>query len=130
SREALLAAELRIERAVIDHVVAVAAARPRREERRGVDVRDAERLEIGHDARGVVEAELLAELQPVGGERQSHGATAPRSRHRPPTAAMSPAARRPTPARRAGTSQAAAASCRQDWPSAPALRPYRTPIGR
>ena len=30
---------------------------------------DAERLEIGHDAGGVVEAELLAELQPIGGER-------------------------------------------------------------
>ena len=38
SREARFAAELRIERAVIDHVVAVGAARPRREERRGVDV--------------------------------------------------------------------------------------------
>ena len=36
-------------------------------------MRDAERFEIGHDARGIVEAEVLGQLQAIGGERRVHG---------------------------------------------------------
>ena len=43
---------------VIDDVVAVGAARARLHERRGVEMADAERLQIGHDRRGVVEVEI------------------------------------------------------------------------
>jgi hypothetical protein len=47
--EAVLAAELRVDRAVVDDVVAVGRARPRALERRGVDVADPELLEIRGD---------------------------------------------------------------------------------
>ncbi len=75
-REALFAAEFGIEPVVIDDVVAVRRARPRLQERRGVEVADAEFFEIGHERGGVVEAEILGELQPVGRARHGgdHGA--------------------------------------------------------
>ena len=65
-----LGADLGIDAARIDHVVAVRAAGPRLEERRGVDVADAEAREVRHQRFGVGEAELAAELQPVGGDRR------------------------------------------------------------
>ena len=98
ARESVLAAELRIERAVIDDVIAVQAAGTGFQKRRRVEMRDAERFQIRHDARGIVEAEVLAQLQAIGGERHIHGATGPRSRHRPTMAAVRPAVRRPRPA--------------------------------
>ena len=76
-RESLVAAELRVEPVVVDDVVAVRAAGPRLEEGRGVEMRDAELLEVGRQRGGVVEAEGLGELQPVGGERH-------RGRHQAP----------------------------------------------
>ena len=52
TREAGFAAELRIELGVIDDVIAVRAALARLHERRGVEMGDAERLQVGHDCRG------------------------------------------------------------------------------
>ena len=65
--EALLAAELGVEPPVINDVVAV--HRPGRggEDRREVEVGDAELGEVGDDRGGGVEAERVVELEPVGG---------------------------------------------------------------
>ena len=73
-RKPILAAELRIERAIIHRVIAVPAAGARLEKRRRVEMRDAERFQIRRDPRGIVEAEVLAELQTIGGEGGVHGA--------------------------------------------------------
>ncbi len=73
--EGLLAAELRVDLAVVDDVVAVHRARPRLVDRRGVDVADAELGEIRDDLGRVVEGEVLVELQPVGRPRRRRGET-------------------------------------------------------
>ncbi len=49
-------ADLGIERGMVDDVVAVAAARPRLEIGRGIDVADAEVSEVGHEVGGLREA--------------------------------------------------------------------------
>ena len=71
TREAGFAAELRIEFCVIDDVIAVGRALARLHERRGVQMRDAERLQVGHDFRGLLEIEVGGELQAIGRNRQS-----------------------------------------------------------
>src|SRR5205085_10795149 len=71
------AAEFGVERVVIDHVVAVAAAGARLEEGRGVEVTDAQCLEIGNKRGGIVEAEGFRELQAIGRNRDC-------GRHHPP----------------------------------------------
>ena len=53
SLEAGLAAELRIDLGVVDDVIAVGAALARLHERRGVEMADAERLQIGNDGGGL-----------------------------------------------------------------------------
>ena len=73
AQEALLAAELGVDRGVVDDVVAVRRAGPRRVDRRGIDMADAEPRQIGHDRGRVVEGEVLVELQPVGGARRRRG---------------------------------------------------------
>ena len=77
AREAVLAAELRIERVVIDDVVAVRAAGARLQKRRRVEMADAERLEIGHERGGLVEAEVRRELQAIGRDRDRRAASSP-----------------------------------------------------
>ena len=67
--EAGFAAELRIELGVIDDVIAVGRALARLHEGRGIEMRDAERLQIGHDGGGGVEIEIRGELQAVGRDR-------------------------------------------------------------
>ena len=67
--EAGIAAELRIDLGVIDDVVAVGAALARLHEGRGIEMGDAERLQIGNDGSGGVEIEIRRELQAVGGDR-------------------------------------------------------------
>src|SRR5882672_5368950 len=67
--ERRFAAELGIERTVIHDVVAVAAAGARLQERRGIEMTDAERLQVGHCSRGIVKSEILGQLQAIGGER-------------------------------------------------------------
>ena len=71
--EARLAAELRVDRAVVDDVVAVGRARPRLLQGRGVDVADPEPRQVGHDRLRVREGEVLVELQPVGGAGRRRG---------------------------------------------------------
>ena len=67
--EIVFSAELGIERVVVDDVVAVRAAGARLQVWRRVDVADAERGEIGHEPAPLLEAEVLRELQTVGGAR-------------------------------------------------------------
>src|SRR6185437_5968964 len=66
SLKAGFTAELRIEFGVVDYVVAMGAALPRFQERRGVDVADAERLQVGGHGGGGVEAEISRQLQAIG----------------------------------------------------------------
>ena len=72
-RKAFVAAELGIELLVIDDVVAVRAAWPRFQERRRVEVRDAEFLEVGYEHCGIVETEILRQLKAIGRERDFGG---------------------------------------------------------
>ena len=67
--EVVAAADLRIERAVVDDVVAVQAARSRAQVRRAVDVADAERGEVGHQRGRRRRSEVAVQLQPVGRAR-------------------------------------------------------------
>src|SRR5688572_8838187 len=65
-------ADLRIECVVIDHVIAMHAARPRAEVRRAVDVADAEIREVGDQRSSVTKSELRIELNAVSGARNLH----------------------------------------------------------
>lgn len=67
--EAVPAADLGVDRGVVDDVVAVLAARPRLQERRGIDVAYPKRRQIRHDLARLREGESRAELQPIGGAR-------------------------------------------------------------
>ena len=72
--EGLLAAELRIDPRGINHVIAVHRTRPRRHDRRSIEMTDVERGQIGHLAHGVVEGESLVELQAHGCAWRVHDA--------------------------------------------------------
>src|ERR1700732_1825882 len=63
SFETGVAAELRVDDGVIDDVVAVGRALARLHEGRSIDMRDAERLQIGGDGSGGVGIEIRGELQ-------------------------------------------------------------------
>src|SRR5262249_51499441 len=65
----ILAAELRVERIVVDHVISVRAARARLEERGSIEMADAKGLEIRHQRGRSVEAEIRGELETVSRER-------------------------------------------------------------
>ena len=62
-------AEIGIEAAMVDDVVAVRAARAGRQIGRRIDVADAELRQVRRQPRGLGEAEARAELQAVGGSR-------------------------------------------------------------
>ena len=63
---ALLAAALVGDPGGVDHVVAVVAALARRQQGRGVDGADPQRVEVGHQLRTVAEGRVGRELDPVG----------------------------------------------------------------
>ena len=86
--ERRLAAQLLAQPIVVGDVVAVGAARGRLEERRGVGIAHAERVEVVHDAGGVVERQAGPELQAIRGARHPHHAVPP-SPSRNPSAAPS-----------------------------------------
>ena len=65
--ERSLIPQLGVERVMIDDVVAVGAARPRLEIGGGIEMADAEPGKVGGQLGGAVEAEILVELQAVGG---------------------------------------------------------------
>src|SRR6185312_1441442 len=65
--EILAAADLRIERVVIDHVITVGAARARAEIGRAVDVTDPQGRQVWDDRREVLEGEPGIELHAIGG---------------------------------------------------------------
>jgi hypothetical protein len=62
-------AEFRIDAAMIGHIVAVETAPPRPEEGGGVEVREAERMQIGNERQGVCKTKIWGELETVGGDR-------------------------------------------------------------
>src|SRR5690606_28437046 len=66
------------------------------QERRSVEMTDAQRLEIGRDGGGSVEGEVLGQLHTIGGARNGrrHGVTL-RSQRKPTTAAARRADRPP-----------------------------------
>ena len=73
AQEPLFPAELGIDRGMIDDVVAVHRARPRLVDGRCIHMADAEAREVRRDGGGIVEGELLLELEPVGGARRRGG---------------------------------------------------------
>ena len=77
--EVLAASDLRVERVVVDDVVAVLAARARLEVRRAVDVADAQAGEVGHELCRLVEAEIAVELQAIGCAWNDRAHTLPRA---------------------------------------------------
>src|SRR5581483_7225218 len=66
SLETRLAAEFGIDDGVIDDVIAVGRTLARFCKRRGIDVADAERLQVRHDGGGRVEIEVRGQLQTIG----------------------------------------------------------------
>ncbi len=84
-------AELGIELGMISDVVAMRAARPRLEERREIDMADAEATQIGRDLRSLLEPEAAAKLETIGGAGDRHGETMlQRTLHGPNSAPASP----------------------------------------
>src|SRR5437764_156338 len=69
--ESGFAAELGIERTVIDHIVTMRAPRAGLEKGGSVEVTYAERLEIGNGGGCLVKTEPWSELEAIGGERNS-----------------------------------------------------------
>ena len=70
--EGLVAAELGIEPVRIDHVIAVPATRARVKNRRGINIADAEVVQIRQNLARFGEAEVRRELQAIGGRRDLH----------------------------------------------------------
>src|SRR5262249_18380308 len=64
--EILLRAELRIQQRVIHDVVAVHAAWPRLQDRRGIEMTDTELRQIRNDACSIVEREFAIQLNAIG----------------------------------------------------------------
>ena len=62
----LFAADFGIQLVVVHDIIAVQASRLRLEIGRGIDIGDAELMQIGDDGCGVPEREVMVELQPVG----------------------------------------------------------------
>ena len=71
--EAGFAAELRVELGVVGDVVAMRAALAGAHEGRGIEMRDAERLQVRHHGSGGVEIEIRRQLQAVGRDRDRRG---------------------------------------------------------
>ncbi len=69
-----IGAKLRVERVVVDDVIPVSASGGGFEVRGGVDVGDAEVVQVRDDGRGVLEGEGFVELKPVGGFGAGSGA--------------------------------------------------------
>src|SRR5262249_37469048 len=69
AHEVVPVADLWVERIVIGDVVAVLAPRARLQERRGIDMADAERVEIRDDLEGVPEREARTQLEAIGRAR-------------------------------------------------------------
>jgi hypothetical protein len=66
-RELGIGTELGIEAAVIDDVVTMRRAGPRLHQRRRIKMADAEPGQVRHQRGGVLEGEVLVELQAIGG---------------------------------------------------------------
>ena len=137
-----LRAELGVEPAVVDDVVAVRRAGRGLQVRRAVQVRHAEVGQVRHDRRRVGEAEARVvvsrrpQLDAVGRHRDGPSRCGQMQPPRRPSAGPAPSARRPAPARRSWPSaprrrRASARPCRSRPPSAHRRRGRagRTPCG-
>ena len=82
SVESLPAAELGVERAVVDDVVAVRAPGARPQDRGAIEVTDAEAREVGDDARRIAEREVAVELNAISRARDPRQGLRPRRRGR------------------------------------------------
>jgi hypothetical protein len=71
-----LGAELGVEHGGIDHVVAVGAALPGAEQRRAVEMADAQAPQVGNERARGGEGEAAVKLEPVGGQDLRHRLTA------------------------------------------------------
>src|SRR5260221_1134517 len=80
-----VAAEFRIELAVIDDVVAMGRAFARLHEGRCIEMRDAERLQVRDDFGGLLEIEIGSQLQAIGRDRNGrrHFLSSDMPEHRP-----------------------------------------------
>ena len=70
--EFLSRADLRIDVSRVGHIVAVRASGPRLQNRRNVEIGNAEIMKIVDNAQRIREPEVPVELQPVCGDRYSH----------------------------------------------------------
>ena len=71
--ERRLATQLRVEARGVDDIVAVAAAGTGGEQRRGVEIRDTQPVEVRDEGAGVVELDAGVALQSIGGRGYPHG---------------------------------------------------------
>ena len=76
-REIIFRPEFRIQLVMIGDVVAVHAAWSRLEDRREVDVADAELREVRRDRRRIIETEAGVQLQAIGRARNIHSGSSP-----------------------------------------------------
>ena len=65
--QVLVRADLRIEHAVVDDVVAVPASGPGFEHRRRVEMSDAERVQVWNERDGIAQSEAGVELKAIRG---------------------------------------------------------------
>ncbi len=70
AQQGRFAAQFRIDDRRVDNVIAVHRAGTGFEQRRRVDVADTQAGEVGHQWHGVVEGEILMELQALGGAQR------------------------------------------------------------
>ena len=76
-REIIFRPEFRIQFVMIGDVIAVHAARPRLENRREVDVTDAELREVRRDGRRITKTKAGVQLQTIGRARKCHSGSSP-----------------------------------------------------
>ncbi len=70
AQQGRFAAQFRVDDRRVDHVIAVHRTGTRFEQWRRVEVADTQTGEVGHQRYGVVEGEILVELQALGGAQR------------------------------------------------------------
>ncbi|MNQ77293.1 hypothetical protein D3C85_921540 [compost metagenome] len=80
STQRRFAAQFRVDRGRVHHVVAMHGPGPRAQQRRGIHMADAEAGEVRHQRHRIVEGEAFMKLQPQGRPQRLHGCLSHRSR--------------------------------------------------
>ncbi|RMS12533.1 hypothetical protein ALP75_203718 [Pseudomonas syringae pv. actinidiae] len=70
AQQGRFAAQLRVDDGRVDHIVAMHGASAGLEQRRRVDVTDAQAGEVGHQWHGVIKGEVFMKLQALGGAQR------------------------------------------------------------